>query len=159
MSTRQLRPKRQNRKSPNMRDKLASALLHIKRGVEGDDWLIKGDLRTASAREIVASVDFDHVRRWAEGGENIPQNLQPLPRAEHREKSRKDTTEIAKGKRYGAKEAEHRERLAAKFNGDLGDLIKKEAMVQRRKYPSRYRKKLNGQVVDRVTGEMVGGRS
>ena len=27
------------RKPPNMSEKLASALLHIKRGVEGDDWL------------------------------------------------------------------------------------------------------------------------
>lgn len=107
------------RKQPNMSEKLASALLHIKRGVEGDDWLVKGDLRTASAREICSSIDWDHVRRWAEGGENTPQNIQPLPRAEHREKSRNDTTEVAKGKRYGAKEEAFRARLLAKHSGDV----------------------------------------
>jgi hypothetical protein len=101
-----------------MSEKLASALLHIRRGVEGDDWLIKGDLRKASAREIVSSVDFDHVRRWAEGGSNDPQNLQPLPRPEHQIKSRKDTTEVAKGKRYGAKEEAFRRRLTAKYDGE-----------------------------------------
>jgi hypothetical protein len=106
------------RKPPNMSEKLASALLHIKRGVEGDDWLIKGDLRKASAKEICSSIDWDHVRRWAENGSNEPQNLQPLARAEHREKSRKDTTEVAKGKRYGAKEEAFRRRLMAKHTGE-----------------------------------------
>jgi hypothetical protein len=86
-----------------MHEKLASALLHIRRGVEGDNWLIKGELRKASAKEICSSIDWDHVRRWAENGSNEPQNLQPLIRAEHREKSRKDATEVAKGKRMAAK--------------------------------------------------------
>lgn len=101
------------RRSPNMHEKLASALLHIRRG-EGDDWLVKGDLRSASAKEICSSIDWDHIRRWAEGGSNNPQNLQPLPRAEHREKSRKDTTEVAKGKRFGKKHEEFRQRILAK---------------------------------------------
>lgn len=119
MTTRQIAPrKRQNRKPPNMTEKLASALLHIRRGVEGDDWLIKGDLREASAKEICAAVQWDHVRRWAEGGTNVPQNIQPLLPPEHREKSNKDNTEIAKGKRFGAAHAEFQRRLLAKQEGD-----------------------------------------
>lgn len=104
---------RRKRKAPNMHEKLASALLHIRRGI-GDDWLVKGELRNASAKEICAAMDWDHIRRWAEGGSNHPQNLQPLPRAEHRAKSRKDTTEVAKGKRFGAAQEQFQRRLLAK---------------------------------------------
>jgi hypothetical protein len=138
--------RKRKRKAPNMSEKLASALLHIRRGVEGGDWLIKGELRKASAREIVSSVDWDHVRRWAEGGENIPQNLQPLPRAEHREKSRKDTTEVAKGKRYGKKEAEHRERLARRASSqavydaiheDIMNRPKRRSTIRSRGFPTK----------------------
>ncbi len=99
------------RKKPSMREKLASALLHIRKGA-GDDWLVKGELRNASAAEIVAAIDWDHVRRWAQNGSNSPQNLQPLIRADHREKSKRDNSEIAKGKRLEAKEQAHRDRLS-----------------------------------------------
>lgn len=119
MTTRQIAPRKsQNRKQPNLTEKLASALLHIRRGVDGDDWLIKGDLRNASAKAICSAVDFDHLRRWTEGGDNRPQNLQPLPRAEHREKSNKDNTEVAKGKRFGEAHAEFQRRLLAKQEGN-----------------------------------------
>lgn len=113
--------KGQNRKSPNMTEKLASALLHIRRGVNGDDWLISGDLRKASAKEICAVIDFDHIRRWAEDGTNEPQNLQPLLRDEHREKSNKDNTEIAKGKRFGEAHTEFQRRLLAKAGQEVDD--------------------------------------
>lgn len=105
------------RKSPNMTEKLASALLHIRKGT-GDNWLVKGDLRNASAKEICAACDWDHIRRWAEGGTNRPQNLQPLLRADHREKSKKDNTEIAKGKRVAKKEQLHEEAVLAKVFGE-----------------------------------------
>ncbi len=107
------------RKRPNMTEKLASALLHIRKGT-GDDWLVKGDLRNASAKEIVAACDFDHLRRWAQGGSNAPQNLQPLIRADHREKSKRDNSEIAKGKRLEAKEQAHRDRLSG-LSPEIGD--------------------------------------
>jgi hypothetical protein len=98
------------RKAPNMSEKLAAALRKIKLGVEGGHWLIPEPLRSeGTAKQICSSVDFDHIRRWAEGGTNAPQNLDPMIRAEHREKSRKDTTEVAKGKRMAKKEEAHRE--------------------------------------------------
>jgi hypothetical protein len=139
MTTKQIAPRKgQNRKKPTMHEKLASALLHIRRGVEGDDWLIKGELRDASAKEICSAVDFDHVRRWAEGGSNVPQNLQPLPRAEHREKSRKDTTEVAKGKRFGKAHAEFQRKMLAKVYGetDAENKPKRKAKIQSRGFPS-----------------------
>jgi hypothetical protein len=112
--------------------------LHIRRGVEGDDWLIKGELRSASAKEICSAVDFDHVRRWAEGGSNDPQNLQPLERAEHRLKSRKDTTEVAKGKRFGKSHAEFQRKMLAKVFGetDVETEPKRKAKIQSRGFPS-----------------------
>jgi hypothetical protein len=115
----QLSPKK--RKKPNMCEKLASALLHIRKGT-GDDWLVKGELRNASAKEICAAHDWDHIRRWAEGGSNAPQNLQPLLREDHREKSKKDNTEIAKGKRVAKKEARHQSALLQKMFGETSEV-------------------------------------
>ena len=132
------------RKPPNMKEKLASALLHIRRGVEGDDWLIKGELREASAKEICAAIDWDHVRRWAEGGSNDPQNLQPLMRAEHREKSRKDTTEVAKGKRMAKKQQAHEAKLIEKLlegTAEKGTRWPSQAKIPSRPFPSREERK------------------
>lgn len=154
MTTRQItKRKSQKRKPPNMTEKLASALLHIRRGVDGDDWLISGELREASAREICSSVDFDHVRRWAENGDNRPQNLQPLPRAEHREKSRKDTTEVAKGKRFGSAHLEFQRRLLAKAGQDVDEPppIKRKAKIQSRGFPSKQERERAKEWKKRVT--------
>ena len=41
----------------------------------------------------------DHIRRYAEGGEDTPDNVFPICVPCHRAKSAKDTSEIAKGKR------------------------------------------------------------
>lgn len=44
----------------------------------------------------------DHIRRWAEDGEDTAENLWPICLPCHAPKSANDTTEIAKGKRQGA---------------------------------------------------------
>lgn len=42
----------------------------------------------------------DHIRRWAEGGEDTPENLRPICTVcDVTEKAPKDTREVAKGKR------------------------------------------------------------
>jgi 5-methylcytosine-specific restriction protein A len=42
----------------------------------------------------------DHIRRWAEGGEDTPENLHPICTAcDVEEKAPHDTREVAKGKR------------------------------------------------------------
>lgn len=113
------------RQKPNASQKIAAALLKIKIGVEGGRWLIPEPLRSeGTAAEICSAVDWDHARRHAEGGTLDPQNLFPMIRADHREKSKTDTTEVAKGKRFGAKEEEHRERLAAKADGVIREASK-----------------------------------
>ena len=47
--------------------------------------------------------EADHIRRHAEGGEESAENLWPAHEKCHAEKSRKDTSEIAKGKRVSDK--------------------------------------------------------
>jgi hypothetical protein len=125
-----LSPKASRRRAPNFREKLACALLHIRKGE--DNWLVSGDLRNASAKDICSAIDFDHIRRWAEDGDNRPQNLQPLMRADHREKSKRDNTEIAKGKRIAKKEVDHRRALEAKAG-----LAKSPTFKPKAKIPSR----------------------
>jgi hypothetical protein len=42
----------------------------------------------------------DHIRRWAEGGEDTPENLHPIcVHCDVTEKAPHDTSEVAKGKR------------------------------------------------------------
>lgn len=42
----------------------------------------------------------DHIRRWAEGGEDTPENLRPIcVNCDVTEKAPHDTSEVAKGKR------------------------------------------------------------
>ena len=94
------------KRPPNMTEKLAAALLQIKCG-EDLHWLIPEPLRSAgTAQEICQSVEWDHWPRprWIGGG-NEPQNLDPLPVREHREKSKLDTAKAAKTKRVATKHA------------------------------------------------------
>jgi hypothetical protein len=138
------------RKPPNMTEKLASALLHIRKGT-GDNWLVQGELRNASAKEICAACDWDHIRRWAEDGTNRPQNLQPLLRADHREKSKKDNTEIAKGKRVAKKEARHQDALVEKIFGEASAIWeqkpKRKAKIKSRGFlPKEQRKQIKQRI-------------
>lgn len=41
----------------------------------------------------------DHIRRWAEGGEDTPENVWPICISCNDKKSSHDTSEVAKGKR------------------------------------------------------------
>lgn len=47
--------------------------------------------------------EADHIRRHAEGGDDSPENVWPICVPCHRDKSKLDTTAVAKGKRCGAK--------------------------------------------------------
>ena len=52
---------------------------------------------------VIDRWEADHIRRHAEGGTDHPDNLYPICVPCHRIKSARDTTEVAKGKRYGQK--------------------------------------------------------
>jgi hypothetical protein len=118
------------RRAPNLREKLASALLNIRAGSE---WLIDdAELRKyGTAKQILAYVQWDHIRRYAEDGDTSPQNLDPKRIADHKEKSRRDNTEIAKGKRIATKEEQFRRNLLVK----IGQAIQEDAAAKERKKP------------------------
>lgn len=94
------------RKPPNLRQKLASALLMM---VTPDDTgkmvpvIPFARAVKMTADQIIAEFDFDHAVYVAIGGGNEPWNLTPRLRAVHREKTRKDISAIAKVKRGVAK--------------------------------------------------------
>jgi hypothetical protein len=100
------------RRVPNKDERIAACLLMLKRG---DGWLIPEPLRsTGSAKEIVASVQWDHALLHAMGGDTRPQNITPMLIDDHKEKSKKDNGVAAKSKRLTAKEEAFRARLLAK---------------------------------------------
>jgi hypothetical protein len=85
------------RRRPNMTEKLAACLCEIQRG---GVWLIPEPLRmTGTAKEIVAAVQWDHATPWTWTQDNRPQNLTPMARAEHAEKTRKQRPAINKVRR------------------------------------------------------------
>lgn len=136
------------RRCPNGREKTAAALLKIKIGAVGGRWLIPEPLRSqGTAKEICQAVEWDHIRRYAEGGDMSAQNLDPLLVADHKVKTNKiDKPEIAKGKRYGAKETAFRERLLAK---QTGEVIREDSKNPKRSsFPTNrdgpYRKPMHG---------------
>jgi hypothetical protein len=73
----------------------------------------------------------DHIRRWAEGGEDTPENIFPIcTHCDVEGKAPKDTSEVAKGKRVYEKQYGIR-RSKGSFSN------------------SRFRKKVSGEVVPR----------
>lgn len=77
--------------------------------------------------------EADHIRRHAEGGEESAENLWPAHEACHAAKSRKDTSEVAKGKR-----------VAAKHFG-----VKRSARPMAGSRKSKWKRKIGGGVVER----------
>jgi hypothetical protein len=105
------------RKSPNLSEKLASALLTICRPDENGKLVPVIDPERAKGmtpKEIAHVFEFDHVVLHAFGGSNHPSNLVPRPKPEHREKSRRDTSIAAKDKRITPAQAEFQRKMLAK---------------------------------------------
>jgi hypothetical protein len=86
------------RRRPNMTEKLAACLCEITRG--GVPLIPEALRMNGTAKEICAAVDFDHAVPWTWTQDNRPQNLTPMLRADHREKTRtRDVKEIARVRR------------------------------------------------------------
>jgi hypothetical protein len=99
------------RKSLNKTEKLAAALLAIKRGTE---WLIPEPLRSSGdAKRICAYCDFDHKFPRAMGGTNAVWNMDPKSKEEHKAKTKRDRRNIARDKRLAEKQKEFRRMLLA----------------------------------------------
>ena len=107
------------RKPPNMREKLAAALLEIKT-FSADGKLVPVIDRIAAksmtAEQIITQFECDHWPiRVVDGGSNHPTNLKWLGKKDHRQKTAKrDIPEIAKSKRITKGEYEFRRRMLAK---------------------------------------------
>jgi hypothetical protein len=125
------------RKAPNLTERYAGALLRIK---IGEEWLIPEPLRsTGTAEEIIASTELDHARLVAHGGENRAQNLYPMRKADHREKSKIDTGRAAKAKRNEANTEEFRRNILAKIGQAVTEKTKAKpkAKIQSRGFLSK----------------------
>lgn len=133
------------RRKPNADEKVACALLHIKRG---NVWLIPEPLRSkGTAKEIASYVQWDHLFQHAMGGSMKPQNLQPLPRAEHKEKTAKiDIPMIAKGKRLAKAQIAHKAVMDAKIGrGEMPTYTPRKSRAMAGSRTSNYKRKFNGQ--------------
>jgi hypothetical protein len=111
------------RRAPNKTERLAAALLQIKRG---ENWLIPEPIRSSGdAKAICACVEWDHGKAFKLGGDTSPQNMNPLPPAEHAQKTKTDVKNIAKVKRLSRKQEEFRAMLLAKTTGEQVRVRKK----------------------------------
>ncbi len=142
------------RKSINLTTKLAAALLRIKNDDGG--YLIPEPHRSSgTAESILGCVQWDHGVLHALGGPDSPQNLWPMLTADHREKSRSDTTKAAKSKRISREHEAFRSRLLSKHNGYGEEIIKergKKGGIKSRGFDKTLTKKFNGEVVRRGEG-------
>lgn len=64
------------------------------------------------AQAVISLFHFDHIELHAIGGSDLWWNLDPKEVAPHREKSRGDTSIVAKSKRIRRKQAEHQAVMA-----------------------------------------------
>lgn len=112
---------RSKRPHINLTTKLASALLTIVRADEQGRLvpvIPRDEAKTMTAEAICSAFEFDHVELHALGGSVHPSNLYPRPRPEHREKSRKDTSIVAKVKRLSKDQEDFRTRVLARAPGE-----------------------------------------
>jgi hypothetical protein len=107
------------RKHIALPEKLAAALSMLLPQADRD---VLRDLKVP-AKQVIALFQFDHAILHARGGSDRWHNLTPLLKAPHREKSRRDTSIVAKVKRLRRKEREHEERLEMRLplTGIRGD--------------------------------------
>lgn len=135
-----MNPKKPRRKKPTATEQKASYLLQIKRE---EAWLIPEPLRsTGTAKEICAYVQDDHTIPYAWTRDNRPQNLVPMPKPEHLEKTtKKDMPAIAKVRRAEKRRAlteeqEDSRRVLLKIEG-REDQIDRPQRKAKKKWPSR----------------------
>jgi hypothetical protein len=134
------------RKSLNKTEKLAAALLAIKRGTE---WLIPEPLRSSGdAKRICKYVDFDHKFPRAMGGTNAVWNMDPKSKEEHKAKTKRDRRNIARDKRLAEKQKEFRRLLLAPSERPATKQKTKSRPMPFGK-GSKLKKKITGEVVPR----------
>ncbi len=136
------------RKAPNLTIKLASALLRIK-NPDGSYLIPEPHRSSGTAEEIAGCVQWDHGVLHAHGGGIEPQNLWPMLTADHREKSRPDTSKAAKAKRISADQEAFRARMLEKLRGEVGEIEagkRRKAKIANGGFSKTLRKRMDGTV-------------
>lgn len=144
MRTRKRRP----RKYIPFPERLAAALAMLLPAAQRDA-MRAGRL---PAKAVLKMFHFDHVALHSLGGEDKWWNLSPIQVRPHREKSRRDTSIVAKVDRIVAREGEHREAIKRMLRPGKRD----DRPVKRRKgrpivgsVASGWKRKFNGEIVRR----------
>ena len=106
------------RRHISLKIKLAAALLQMRRATPDGRWVLiipHEQAKRMTADQVIALFHFDHYPiPHAHGGPDEPWNLDPLPIAEHQEKTAKrDVPAIAKTKRLSKEHEEFRKRMLA----------------------------------------------
>lgn len=128
------------RKHISLLTKLASTLLELHPTDREHAKLI-------TAAEYVARFEFDHAELWALTQNDHFTNLTPRLIAPHREKSRGDTSAVAKVKRIERRELLHKEFMADMERHRRDRESDRRYLANKRKIPSRpfpQRRKENG---------------
>lgn len=131
-------------KAPNLKEKLASALLMLTNG-HGEPLIDREEAKGMSAEQIVGLFEFDHGIHRAIKGTNHPTNLTPRIYAEHRKKTAKqDVPQIAKTKRLARANDEHVNAMLRKTGSDAPrrERKRKASIPGSRNTP--WKKKVNG---------------
>jgi hypothetical protein len=93
------------------------------------------------ASAVTRKFEWDHIVLYAFGGSNKWHNVQAVLRAEHREKSRRDTSIVAKTKRIQEANAQHIARMAELGKAVTDRFIQNTEVLRsfraKRRWPSR----------------------
>jgi hypothetical protein len=122
------------RRAISTRTKLASALLAL-------GHVPYGHAKQMSEVQLISLYQFDHGILHAIQPIDLFWNLQPKLRAEHREKSRRDTAIVAKTKRIAQDHAQHTARMRELGKAGADRFVGNHATLRvfraKRKWPSR----------------------
>lgn len=98
---------KRKRKSLALSTKLAACLIQL-------GFISREDAAKKTVKQILALAEFDHCELHALGGQDHPANLWAIEVPEHREKSKGDTSAVAKHDRLLPDKVEHTVALEAK---------------------------------------------
>lgn len=138
----------------NLATKCAAALLTIVRPDEAGilrPVIPHAEAKKLTAKQIIARFDFDHypIAKWL-GGADVPWNLVPRLRAEHRKKTAKiDLPQAAKSKRIRKQEARHKAAMVVEVRGEKADRPRPKGRPMPGSKASGWRKRMNGKVEKR----------
>lgn len=113
------------------------------------------EAKQMTAAQVLSLFDWDHDILHALGGCDEFWNLTPRFRPQHREKSRGDTSRVAKTKRVADKHSQHLARLADRGKAPAAAILAPQPRPQKKRRPkavmpgaraSKYKRHMNGRV-------------